>query len=259
MWRIVGSRRAVSVVMAVLALVGFAAWRTLDSASSAGHGTLPPLPNHEFAGRVVHYTITEYTNYEVRGSNLPASVQAAQTNLITERWVQLDEAGNDVRFKTVTRLPSGELWQERLFQGATEIVNWYNYPGSGAACSQTSPYAETAGSSLPFANDQQIAAAGFRETDRPGDLIQAGAPPGAQSFEKIEARSPAPSLVHGRSVITRENRSGERWADLFYGVDGQGAEVLLQSTTFSPITAEQSPAGDVFSVQSLPPVCGRPK
>jgi hypothetical protein len=216
------------------------------------------VPSGSYASRVVHYTLTEYTNYDVRGSDLPAEVQSAQTELITERWVQLDAAGNQLRFKTTTKLPSGVLWQERLFQDGTETVNWYRYPGSGARCSQTSPHSEAPGSSLPLATDAQLAAAGFHESNRPGDLAYAAEPGAARSFDKGEPRSPAPQFAAGRSVIIRDDRSEQRVEDLFFGVRDDGSEVLLQSTKFSAITDEPGSLEQVFSIESLPAGCGRP-
>ncbi|MEO6099574.1 MAG: hypothetical protein ABIQ34_04560 [Tepidiformaceae bacterium] len=220
-WRVAAALTAFLAIGA--ALVG---WRTLSTAASGGDGGLPQLASQQFASRVLHYTLIEYTNYEVRGSALPVAVQSAQTTLVTERWVQLDDTGNQFRFKTTTRLPSGEIWQERLYRDSTEVVNWYQYPGSAAACSQTSRHSEAAGSSLPFANKDQLASAGFSETDRPTDLAQAGAPAGARSFEKNERRSPAPGFLSGRSVIVRDRRTDQRTADLFFGADAHGHEVL---------------------------------
>ena len=248
-----------AIVVATAVAVGSVVWTGRDSASSAGAGSLPQHPSAQFASKVVHYTMTEYTNYEARASSIPVQAQLDQTTLITERWVELDSSGNLRRAKNVTRLPSGEIWQERLYVKGTEVVNWYRHPGSGVACSQTGKLQEQPGSSLPFASSAQLSSAGFAETNRSSDIARAAATGQTRAFERSDPRSPAPGLASGRSAIVRDEATDQRLADLFYGVDAAGDEVLLQSTTFSPVVVDPVPDGRTFTIEALPPGCGRPQ
>lgn len=250
----------VLVVIAILGVGGGAAYTSLRGVSGGetpGRKGAPDLPDTARAGSVVHYTSETFLNYDYRpGREIPFA--ATQGHLFTERWVELGPDGRVTRFKDITRLPDGTLWQERLYEDGRIRVNWYQRPGDGASCPMvlvTTP----SGSSLPTPDMGSLQAAGFkrRPAARPADLRAARMTPAANwtILEKGGDRQPPPGVTRTRKVVLVDG-TGELRADLTIGELADGSEVVLESDTWTPFDIVGGDVSGTFQQTDLPPCSG---
>lgn len=195
-----------------------------------GHAE-PPPPLPALSGHVVKVTEQVTRGPKEKGFE-------GGDSWVTETLAEIDQNGLMARFRSVTTGTDGKLRQDQLYEFGTEVVNSWNWMGTGQSCSETLAVGDI-GSGIPTVETDSLVSRGFR-------LVR-----DVDGTQTWQADGPA---VSGYESTVQEVfvDSGNRY-DLgseLTGTASDGSTELIYSRHVS-IDESASPLGDPFTIEPL--------
>lgn len=240
----------VAAIFATLLTLQFSG--SVGASSNASVSGVPSAP--AFANSIIHVTTEQYENYAYINPGLPSAVKDRQARQVTETWVQEDEHGVAVKFRSITRLPNGQVVQDQLYDRSTggELVNFHGWNDTPQSCSEYIALPNP-GPAIAVLSADWVHNSGYTRSNNAADLEATQALGLGTAFQRIEQASPSEGGVftHHRSAEVIDMGNSQELGRFIYGAAKDGSETLLESWVRTPAERLVAVPTGTFELQSL--------